>query len=69
MYVILIEMLDVRTDAAAIFATNYRRGKIHACFRSSRVWGGCQRAKNGVLAGTYRPIHHKTQLIDALNES
>ncbi len=32
---ILIEMLDVRTDAAAIFATNYRRGKIHACFRSS----------------------------------
>ncbi len=29
-------MIDVRTDAAAIFATNYRRVKIHACFRPRR---------------------------------
>jgi hypothetical protein len=27
------------------------------------------RLKNGVLAGTYRPISGKTQLIDALIES
>jgi len=37
--VILIEMLDVRTDAVAIIATNYRRGKIHACFRTRGISG------------------------------
>ncbi len=35
---------------------------------SSRVWGFCQRAKSGVLAGSYRLIPYRTQLIDALNE-
>ncbi len=34
----------------------------------SRVWGGVNMLKNGVLAGINRPISSSAQLIDALIE-